>query len=80
MAEIFTATVHSAEEGAVLATGVANVQEQTEPIRGTDEVQPTDGVELVVETVDAPTPMIEDHTPEEESARVHTDTEQETFR
>jgi hypothetical protein len=33
-----------------------------------------------VETVDAPTPMIGDHTPEEESAQVHTDTEQETVQ
>jgi hypothetical protein len=47
---------------------------------GTDELQPTDGVEPFVETVDASTPMIRDHTPEEESARVHTDTEQETVQ
>jgi hypothetical protein len=42
-----------------------------------DEVQPTDGAEPVMEMVDVPTPMIEDHTQEEESARVNTDTEQE---
>jgi hypothetical protein len=47
---------------------------------GTDEVQPTDGVEPVVETVDAPTPMIGDYTPEEESARILTDTKQETVQ
>jgi hypothetical protein len=49
-------------------------------VPGTDEVQPTDGVEPVVETVDAPTPMIGDHMPKEESALVHTDTEQETVQ
>jgi hypothetical protein len=43
-------------------------------------VQPTDGMEPIVETVDAPTPMIGDHTLEEESAQVHTDTEQETVQ
>jgi hypothetical protein len=43
-------------------------------------VQLTDGVEPVVETVDAPTPMIGDHKPEEESARTLTDTEQETVQ
>jgi hypothetical protein len=79
-AEMSTATVHSAEEGAILATGVANVQEQLEPVPATDEVQPTDGVEPVVETVDVPMPMIGDHTPEEESARVHMDTKQETVQ
>jgi hypothetical protein len=79
-ADIHTETVHSAEEGAVLATGVADVQEPMEPVLGTDEVQPTDGVEPVVETVEAPTPMIGDQTPEEESARTLTDTEQETVQ
>jgi hypothetical protein len=37
-AETLTATVHSAEEAAILAIGVANVQEQTKPVRGTNEV------------------------------------------
>jgi hypothetical protein len=59
---------------------VASVQESTEPVPGTNEVQPTNGVEPIVETVDAPMPMIENHTPEEESTRVHTDTEQETVQ
>jgi hypothetical protein len=79
-AEILTAAVHSAEGGAVLATEVAHVQEEAEPVPCTDEVQPTNGVEPFVETVDAPTPMIGDHTLEEESARTHTDTEQGTVQ
>jgi hypothetical protein len=78
--DIHTETVHSAEEGAILATGVADVQEPMEPVPGTDEVQPTNGVEPVVETVEAPTPMIRDQTPEEESARILTDTKQETIQ
>jgi hypothetical protein len=45
-----------------------------------EEVQPTDGMEPIVETVEAPMPMIGDQTPEEESARTHTDTEQETVQ
>jgi hypothetical protein len=71
-------TVHSAENGAVLATDVASVQETEDPIRGTDEVRPTDGVEPVVETVDAPAPMLRDQAPEEQGARDPTDTEQDT--
>jgi hypothetical protein len=74
------ATVHSAVDGADLATAVVSVQEPTQPVPGTDEVQLIDGIEPVVETVDAPTSMIEDHTPEEESAWVNTDTEQETIQ
>jgi hypothetical protein len=62
-----------------LATEVASVQSAGEPVLGTDEVQPTDGVEPVVETVDAPTPMIEDQAPEENFAQGHTDTERETI-
>jgi hypothetical protein len=69
-----TATVHCAEDDAVLATVVASVQEPVDPVLGTDEVQLTDGVEPVVETVDALTPMIADHMPEEESTRINTDT------
>jgi hypothetical protein len=73
-----TATLHSSEDGVVLAIAVASVQEPEEPILGTDEVRPTDGVEPVMETVDAPTPMIEDHTPEEKIARINIDTEWDT--
>jgi hypothetical protein len=51
-----------------------------EPVPGTEEVQPTEGVEPFVETVDAPTPMIGDQMPEEESAQTHTDTEQGTLQ
>jgi hypothetical protein len=51
-----------------------------EPVPGTNEVQPTDGVEPVMETIEAPMPMIGDQTPEEESARTLTDTEQETVQ
>jgi hypothetical protein len=40
-----------------------------------DEVRPTNGGELVLETVDAQMPMIEHHTPEEEVAHINTDTE-----
>jgi hypothetical protein len=79
-AEIPTAIVHSAEEGANLTTRVADVQEPLEPVPGTDEVQAIDGGEPVVEMVDAPTPMIRDHTSEEESAQVHTNTEHETVQ
>jgi hypothetical protein len=43
-----------------------------------DEVRPTDGVEPVVETVDAPTLMIEDQAREVNIAWEHTDTERET--
>jgi hypothetical protein len=45
-----------------LATGVADVQEPREPVLGTDAVQTTDGVEPVVEMVEAPMPMIGDQT------------------
>jgi hypothetical protein len=62
-----------------LATEVATVQLAEEPVLGTDEVRPTDGVEPVVETVDAPTPMIE-QAPQENIAQGHTDTERELFR
>jgi hypothetical protein len=51
------ATVHSAEEGAVLAAEAASVQKKgTEiPVLATDEVQPpTEGEENVMETVGAP--------------------------
>jgi hypothetical protein len=41
-------------------------------------VRPTDGAEPVVETVDTPTPMIEDQAPEEHATRDPTDTERET--
>jgi hypothetical protein len=60
-----------------LATEVASVQEPEEPVLGTDEVRSTDGGEPLMETVDAPTPMIEDQMPEEEVERTNTDTEQE---
>jgi hypothetical protein len=48
-----------------LATGVADVQEPPEPVPSTDEVQPTDGVEPIMETVEVPTPMNRDQTPED---------------
>jgi hypothetical protein len=48
-----------------------------DPILSTNEVWPTDGVEPIVEMVDAPTPMIEDQAPMEDIARDHTDTKQE---
>jgi hypothetical protein len=70
-----TATVHSTEDGTVLATAVVSVQEPIEPVLGMDEVHLTDGVEPVAKTVDAPTPMIGDDTPEEQSARMNTDNE-----
>jgi hypothetical protein len=70
-------TVHSAEDGTILAIAVASVQEPAEPVLGTDEVWPPANTEPVMETGDAPTPMIEDQTPEEEVARTNTDTEQE---
>jgi hypothetical protein len=73
-----SATIHSVEDGAVLATEVASVQPAGEPVLGTDEVRPTGGVEPVVETVDASTPMIEDQAPEENIAREHTYTDWET--
>jgi hypothetical protein len=38
----------------------------------------TDGVEPVVETIDAPTPMIEDHAPEKDIAQDPMDTKRET--
>jgi hypothetical protein len=61
------ASVHSAEDGAVLATEVASVQEPERPVLGKGEVRPTDGEQPVVETVDALAPSVEDHTPEEEA-------------
>jgi hypothetical protein len=69
--------VHSVEDIAVLVTEVASVQPTRELVLNTNEVQLTDGVEPVVETVDAPTRMIKDQVPEE-VARDHTDTERET--
>jgi hypothetical protein len=51
-----TPTVHSAEDGAVLATEVASVQEVGEPVLSTDEVRPlTEGEGPIVETVGTPT-------------------------
>jgi hypothetical protein len=70
--------VHSAEDGAVLATEVVSVQPTGEPIFSRDEVRPTDDVGPVVETVDAPTLMIEDQAPVEDITRDHTDTEWDT--
>jgi hypothetical protein len=61
-----------------LATEVASVQSTGEPILGTDEVWPTDGVEPIVEMVDAPTPMINDQALVEDIARDHMDIERET--
>jgi hypothetical protein len=58
------ASVHSAEDGAVLATEVASVQEAKGPVQGTDEVRTTKSVQPVVEIVDAPAPSMEGHTPE----------------
>jgi hypothetical protein len=52
--------VHSAEDGGILATDVASVQEMEAPIPGTDEVRPTDEIEPVEEMVDAPAPMTKD--------------------
>jgi hypothetical protein len=51
-----TTAEHSAEEGAILATEVASVQQEriVEPVRSTDEVRPSiEGEEPVVETVNA---------------------------
>jgi hypothetical protein len=73
-------TVQSVEDGAVLATEVADVQETREPVPDTEEVQPTDGVEPFVETVDAPRLEIGNQTPEGESARTQTDPEQGSVR
>jgi hypothetical protein len=58
------ATVHSVEEGAVLAMDL-----------GTDEVQPTDVIEPIMETVNAPTLMISNQKPKEEVARNNIDSE-----
>jgi hypothetical protein len=70
------ASVHSAEDGAVLATEVASVQEPRGPVLGTGEVRPTDGEEPFVETVDAPALNVEEHAPEEQATNLLTDTEQ----
>jgi hypothetical protein len=67
--------VHSAEGGAILAKNVASVQETEDPVLGIDEVRLTDGVEPVMETVDAPAPLADKSTPEEENAWINTDTE-----
>jgi hypothetical protein len=69
------ASVHSAEDGAVLATEVASVQEPERPVLGMGEVRPTDGEQPFVETVDAPAPSMEDHTPEEEATHQLADME-----
>jgi hypothetical protein len=71
-------SIHSAEDGAILATEVASVQEPEDPVLGTDEVRLTHRVEPVVETVKAQTPMIADRAREERGARDPTDTERET--
>jgi hypothetical protein len=71
------ASVHSEEDGAVLATEVASVQEPGGPVLGTWEVRPTDSKEPFVEMVDAPAPNVEEHTPEEETTNQLTDTERE---
>jgi cellulose biosynthesis protein BcsQ len=57
MAEILTATVHNAENDAVLAAEVASVQIEVfvRLVQSTNEVQRlTEGEELVVETVGVP--------------------------
>jgi hypothetical protein len=68
-------SVHIAEDSAVLATEMASVQEPRGPVLGTGEVRPTDGKEPFVETVDAPTPNVEDQAPEEQATNQLTDTE-----
>jgi hypothetical protein len=53
-----TATVHSAEEGTVLAAEAASVQREVtvRPVQGTDEVRPPiEGEEPVMETIGTPT-------------------------
>jgi hypothetical protein len=57
---------------------VVSVQSIGEHVLGTDEVRPTNGAEPIVETVDAPTTMIEDQVPTEDIAWDPTDTEWET--
>jgi hypothetical protein len=68
-------TVHSAEEGAVLATDVASVQRMATPVQGTDEVRSTDGWEPVPEPVGTPA---EGQLPEANEARNPMDTERDT--
>jgi septal ring-binding cell division protein DamX len=72
-------TINSAADDIVLATDLASVQLPGGPVLVTEEVRPTDGAEPVGETVDAPTPMIEDQAPKEHAARDPTDTERETI-
>jgi hypothetical protein len=79
VAVLESVTVHSAEDGAILATDVASVQSPGAPVLGTDEVRPTDGAEPVLETVDTPMPMIEDQAPADDIARDPTDTKRETI-
>jgi hypothetical protein len=55
-------------ERSVLGMGeVASVQEPERSVLGMGEVRPIDGEQQFVETVDAPAPSMEDHTPEEEA-------------
>jgi hypothetical protein len=49
-----TQPVHEAPEDAVLATEVASVQKQEDPVPGTEEVRSTDGREGVPAPVDTP--------------------------
>jgi chromosome segregation ATPase len=72
-------TVHSTEEGVALAIDLANVQETDDPVLGTDEVRPTDGVEPIMETVDIPAPLVDNPTPEEDIAQINMDTKQDTI-
>jgi hypothetical protein len=78
MAEFFMTSVHTAKEGAVLATELASVQKEriVELVRIMDEVWPlTEGEELVVKTVGAPT--LEATEAVEDIAQGQEETEQE---
>jgi hypothetical protein len=68
-------TIHSAEEGAVLATDVATVQIMATPIQGAEEVRSTNGREPVEGQVDT---QAEDHLPEANGQRKPVDTEWDT--
>jgi hypothetical protein len=69
----------NAEIGKLKSEGDAAVRRQQQvreeigplrPVLGTGEVRPTNTVQPVVETVDAPAPSMEDHTPEAEATPI----------
>jgi hypothetical protein len=67
--------VHNAQEEAVLATEVASVQRQEDPVLGTEEVRSTDGREPVPAPVGTPEVS---RMPAAQETRNPTDTERET--